>query len=133
MKKILITLSLILATNFAFAQDDAKALAMDVIKQSGSLVTMELAKNQILGMIPEAKHAEFSKDFDALMPSLYEQLSVMYTEVYTVEELKQMVAFYQTPIGKKMADSAGTIFEKTNVIQQEWGMELQTMMMKYMQ
>jgi len=133
MKKILVTLSLILATNFAFAQDDANALAMEVIKKSGATVTMEMAKNQILAMIPEAKHQEFSKDFDALLPSLNEKLSVMYTEVYTVEDLKEMIAFYDTPVGKKMSDSAGKVFEKTNMIQQEWGMELQSMLMKYMQ
>jgi hypothetical protein len=57
----------------------------------------------------------------------------MYTEVYTVEDLKEMIAFYDTPVGKKMSDSAGKVFEKTNMIQQEWGMELQSMLMKYMQ
>lgn len=133
MKKILVTLVVVLAAQFASAQDAFKADVLKVLKASGSAAQMEIAKEQVMNNIPESKRAEFSKDFDASLPALYDKMAKVYMEVYTHDDIKKMLEFYNSPVGKKIAEKASELTKKNMSASQEWGMELQGMMMKYMQ
>ncbi|MCO6161242.1 DUF2059 domain-containing protein [Flavobacterium sp. NRK F7] len=133
MKKILVTLVVVLAAQFASAQDAFKADVLKVLKASGSAAQMEIAKEQVMNNIPESKRAEFSKDFDASLPALYDKMAKVYMEVYTHNDIKKMLEFYNSPVGKKIAEKASELTKKNMAASQEWGMELQGMMMKYMQ
>ncbi len=134
MKKALFVIAFAMATQFGFAQDDAyKKDVMKVIELNGSAAQMKMAKDQILKMIPAEKQAAFLVEFDASLPSLYDKLVKVYNEVYTKDDIKAILAFYETPIGKKMTAKSGEIAEKSQAAGQEWGMGLQAMMMKYMQ
>jgi hypothetical protein len=115
------------------AQDAFKADVLKVIDLSGAAGPMASVKDQILGSIPESKHADFIKEFDATLPSLYEKIAVVYMETYTHEDIKEMIKFYESPVGKKIAKNAGPLFQKSSAAGQEWGMQLQGVLMKYMQ
>lgn len=133
MKKLFITVALFLVANFAMAQDAFKADVERVIQVSGAAAPMQMAKEQIMQGIPIEKRDAFSKDFDASLPSLYEKIAKIYMETYTHEDVKQMLKFYDSPVGKKMASSMGEITKKSSAAGEEWGMELQGVMMKYME
>ena len=135
MKKIIITVTLVLLAQFGFSQAVDEAFKKDVLKvieRSGSANQMKSVKGRIMGQIPEEKQAAFSIDFDAAMPSFYEKLAKVYMETYTKEDIKAMLAFYESPVGKKMADKSAELMEKSQAAGQEWGEGLQEMMMKYM-
>lgn len=134
MKIFIIAIAFALTANVSMAQDETfKKDVMRVIEMSGSASQMKVAKDQILKMIPAEKQAAFIIEFDASTPALYDKLVKVYTEVYTKEDIKAMIAFYETPVGKKMSEKAGEIAEKSQAAGQEWGQALQPMMMKYMQ
>ena len=133
MKKVFLTFAVIFLANMASAQDSFKADALKVIELSGAAGPMQMAKEQILQSIPEAKKMEFSKDFDASLPALYAKLATIYMQTYSAEDVKAMLAFYESPVGKKISASAGDLFKKSTAAGQEWGADLQAMMMKYMQ
>ena len=133
MKKVFLTFVVIFLVNIASAQDSFKADALKVIEISGAAGPMQMAKEQIMQSIPEAKKTEFSKDFDASLPALYDKLATIYMETYSPEDVKAMLAFYQSPVGKKISASAGELFQKSTAAGQEWGIDLQTIMMKYIQ
>ncbi len=133
MKKVILVAFLVLSSAVTFAQDAFKADVLKVIEKSGAAGPMAAAKEQILANIPEANKEAFSKDFDATLPSLYEKMAKVYMETYTHEDIKAMLKFYETPVGKKMAEKAGELYKKNMAAGQEWGMELQSLMMKYMQ
>ena len=133
MKKVFLTFALIFLANMASAQDSFKADGLKVIELSGAAGPMQMAKEQILQSIPEAKKMEFSKDFDASLPALYAKLATIYMQTYSAEDVKAMLAFYESPVGKKISASAGDLFKKSTAAGQEWGADLQAMMMKYMQ
>jgi hypothetical protein len=134
MKKIILAVAFILATQFVVAQDAAfKADVMKVIKISGATAQMDSAKKQIMAMVPEAKQAEFSKDFEATMPVFYDKVAAIYMKEYTHADVKEMIKFYESPVGKKMAEKAGVLFEQSMLAGQEWGAGLQELMMKYME
>lgn len=133
MKKLFITTAFFLVANFAMAQDTFKEDVLKVIEKSGAAGPMQMAKEQIMQNIPLTKRADFSKEFDASLPSLYDKMAKVYMEVYTPEDLKQMLKFYESPIGQKISKSSGEIYKKSTEAGQEWGVELQTIMMKYME
>ena len=134
MKKILIAVAFAFVSQVGFAQDDAfKKQVLKVIELSGSANQMKSAKDQILQMVPKDKQAAFILEFDATLPALYDKLATIYMEEYTKEDIKAMLAFYESPVGKKINEKAGVMLEKSQAAGQEWGQGLQGMMMKYVQ
>ncbi|ESU29542.1 hypothetical protein FLJC2902T_00070 [Flavobacterium limnosediminis JC2902] len=135
MKKVILTFAFVLVANLGMAQTN-EAFKKDVLKLievTGSAGQMKVAKDQILKMVPKEKHAAFLVEFEATMPALYDKMAEIYMQEYTQEDIKAILKFYETPIGKKMSEKAGIIAEKNMAAGQEWGMGLQGMMMKYMQ
>ena len=133
MKKILLVVACVLAAQFSMAQDEAfKKDVMKLLEINGSGASMDVAKTQILKMIPAAKQDAFLIEFNASLPSFYEKIANVYMEVYTKQDVKDMIAFYESPVGKKMAAKAGEVTEKSQAAGAEWGQSLQPMMMKYM-
>jgi len=133
MKKLILSVVVLLVTQLTMAQDSFKADVIKVLKASGSAAQMEAAKDQIKEMIPEAKAEEFSKEFDATLPSLYDEMAKVYMEIYTQEDIKAMLKFYESPVGKKITEKAGELYKKNMEAAKEWGMGLQGIMMKYME
>jgi len=135
MKKVLLTFALILVAQIGFAQQQDQAFKKDVLKLlelSGSTSTMKVAMDQIIQKVPKEKHSAFQKDFEALMPGLYDKMATIYMEIYTKEDVKGMIAFYETPIGKKMTAKAGEITQKSMTVAGEWASKnLQPLIMKY--
>jgi len=134
MKKLILTFAVLLVAQVGFSQDDAfKKDVLKVIEMSGADNAMKSAKTQILQMVPKEKQAAFILEFDATMPSLYDKIAKVYMETYTKEDIKAMLVYYESPVGKKIKEKAGDVLEKTQAAGKEWGEELQGMMMKYMQ
>jgi len=134
MKKLIVTFALVLLSQIGFSQDEAfKKDVLKVIEMSGAANQMKSAKTQILQMVPKEKQAAFILDFDATMPALYDKIAAIYMETYTKEDIKAMMAFYDSPVGRKINEKAGNILEKTQAAGKEWGEELQGLMTKYMQ
>lgn len=135
MKKIVLTFAFVLAAQIGMAQtnDAFKKDVLKVIEVTGSASQMKIAKDQILKMIPKEKQAAFLVEFDASLPSLYDKIATVYMQEYTHDDVKQILKFYETPVGKKMTQKAGVIAEKNMTASQEWGSSLQGIMMKYMQ
>ena len=134
MKKLIVTFALVLLAQVGFSQDEAfKKDVLKVIEMSGAANQMKSAKTQILQMVPKEKQEAFILDFDATMPALYDKIASIYMETYTKEDIKAMMAFYDSPVGRKINEKAGNILEKTQAAGKEWSEELQGLMTKYMQ
>lgn len=149
MKKLILTFGIVLVSQFGFAQtnstkpaaeiaaapvDDAfKKEVEKVIERSGASGQLASAKKQILGMIAEDKHAAFLVEFDALTAKVSESTVKIYMEEYTKEDIKAMLAFYDSPVGKKMAEKAEVIATKSQEEMMSLQGDMQALVMKYMQ
>ncbi|MFN3909546.1 MAG: DUF2059 domain-containing protein [Flavobacterium sp.] len=131
MKKVIFWSILFFISGFVQAQD-FKADVMALVKVSGGDSGIELAKKQILPLVAEKNHASFLKEFEATLPQFWDSMAKIYMEEYTHDEVKELLKFYQSPIGKKMSEKAGVLAEKGMQAGQDWGMSLQPMVMKYM-
>ena len=59
-------------------------------------------------------------------------LANIYIEMYSEKDIKEMIAFYESPIGKKINGNMGDFTKKMMGASKEWGGSLQGIMMKYM-
>lgn len=135
MRKLFLTFALVLVANLGMAQANEafKKDVMKMIEVTGSASQMNLAKDQILKMVPKEKQAAFLVEFDATLPALYSKMADVFMQEYTHDDVKAILKFYETPIGKKMREKAPVLAEKNMAASQEWAMGLQGMMAKYMQ
>ena len=132
MKKLLLAVAFILMANVTFAQSDAfKADVKTLLEVSGGMTQIEVAKKQVIGMIPADKQEEFSKEFEASLKPIIEAQENFYLTEFTHEEVKELIKFYQSPVGKKLADKLPKLTESTMPVIQQWSMSLQGIIMKY--
>lgn len=134
MKKLLLAVAFMLVAQMGMAQDAAfKADAVKFLNISGTASTFEMMTKDIVKNAPADKQAAFKKDLDASIQELIGKMADLYMTEFTHEDIKAMIKYYETPVGKKAASKTGVLFEKGQVVGQEWGMGLQSIMMKYME
>lgn len=132
MKKILFVVAFVCAANFASAQD-AKADVKKLIQLTGASAQMDMAKKQVSGMIPADKKEAFLKDFDAIIKPFQDRQEQFYLKEFTADEIKQIIKFYESPLGKKYTDKNVKLGEQNMADTQEMMGKMQELMMKYMQ
>lgn len=133
MKKLFLTLIVLFAAQVTFAQDAFKQDIVKYLNLSGQRKTFELLVKDLSSQIPVEKQADFKKDLNASLDDLMNKMADIYMTEFTHEDIKAVIKFYESPVGKKLTDKSAVLYEKGNAVGQEWGMGLQTMLMKYMQ
>lgn len=134
MRKLVIAATMLFAVQFASAQSaDFKKDVIETIKISGAAAGITAVLDPIMEQIPEDKRADFKKEFEAALPSLYDNMAETMMKYYTHDDIKKMMEFYNSPVGLKMQKNASQITKDQMKAGQEWGMQLQGLLMKYMQ
>lgn len=134
MKKIVLAAIFMLVAQIGMAQatDAMKADVKKFLQLSGATAQLEAAKKQVLTMIPAEKQAEFTKEFDASLAPVLKFQEEYYLQEFTADDLKQMIKYYESPIGKKFAQKSAGLTEASMPVIQEWSQSLQPLVMKYM-
>lgn len=132
MKKAILLLSLFF-TVITYAQETSefKKETIEFIKLTGSGAAFDDAISQIGAMVPEASKEAYKQEATATLDGLYEKLADLYMTEFTQDEIKELVAFYNTDLGKKLAEKQLSLTQKGMMLGQSWGMELQTIAQKY--
>jgi hypothetical protein len=86
---------------------------------------------ELRGMIGEAA-VSLVPEFIQKRAELDKNLAKFYTTEFTEDELKQMVAFYETPVGKKFSAKQQDILRDSIPVVQKWTIGLQNDIMKRM-
>jgi len=68
--------------------------------------------------------AKMRTDLAPRMSELNDQVAKIYAERFTEQELQQLLAFYQSPIGKKMVAEQSTIVNSSLHYAQDWATKL---------
>lgn len=143
MKKKLISLAMYCALLFvvvssASAQEkenEYQKVVNEFLEVSGSMNTLKKAVPQVLNIykkdiqnLPEEAATffdTFAKKWDTkFVDRAIELLIPIYQKYFTLEELKEVIAFYRTPIGKKMASAATAMAADGAKIGQQVTMEM---------
>lgn len=130
MKKLILGSLLFFAVQVGFAQsEDAKTY----VKNMNVKEQLEAAKKEILPSIQVGKEADFTKEFDTTVNDFIQSFTKAVDENVTADNLKAAnKAFNETKQMTPAAPKDLTAFqEKINNLQNEMGMSLQGLVMKY--
>ena len=130
MKKLILGSLLFFAVQVGFAQsEDAKTY----VKNMNVKEQLEAAKEEILPSIQIGKEADFKKEFDATVNDFIQSFTKAVDENVTADNLKAAnKAFNETKQMTPATPKDLTAFqEKVNNLQNEMGMSLQGLVMKY--
>jgi len=141
MKKIILSLVISLSVFSVYAQDDA--FTADVIKMqelNGTVATQDAMFQQIVAqlklqkpMVSDEMWGKLKKEvYDVQVAELNKKLIPIIKKHYTHEDVKGMIAFYQTPAGKKMAEKTPLITLESAQLSQTWAMGLMSKMQGYL-
>ena len=130
MKKILVLFSILFLSFNINAQDDFSKDTEKLV-QIVSENAFKPYVAQFSSMIAEDKQEAFEQELKGTFPELYAEMSKIYMEVFTHDEILELLEFYETPIGKKLADKSGELGQKGMVAGQAWAMKVQEIIAKY--
>ena len=138
----LLCVAVILVSSFIVKAQSQPADA-DIIKMqqvNGSVGSINAMYPQIEAQlrsskpgIPQTKWASVKKEvFDVEVAGLIKQLIPIYKKHFTKEEVKAIVAFYESPIGKKLASQTPLISVESMQVSQNWAKGLYGKMQAYL-
>jgi uncharacterized protein len=64
------------------------------------------------------------EEVDRAIPDLEEPLIAIYGANFSAEEVKQLIAFYESPIGRKLVGQMPTILQQSVAVSQVWGSKI---------
>lgn len=146
MKKILFGAALLLAlfvsATPAAAQGDAyQRELMKMLDKSGALASADFIMTQLIPMMKQMTIKEVPASFWDTFQAKWNQktrdkLVELYVPIYkkylTLDDLKQIVAFYESPVGRKLAAATPSMTGEGMQAGQQLGMEIAQEMMKEM-
>jgi uncharacterized protein len=127
MKTIQLFISMLLITNTCFSQTTSKTEKIKTLLEvtgSGNLgvqaVTQMIAAfKENYSNIGDEFWNEFAKEIKS--EDLVNLIIPVYDKYYTEEDVDQMIAFYKTPVGKKLIEVLPKISQESMAVGQEWG------------
>jgi len=135
MNKIIYVLAIALTTTLStFAQSDNsefKKQTIEFIKITGSGDMFDSAIEQVGANVPAEKKDAYRKEANATLDKLYSDLAEIYMEEFTAKEINELVKFYNSDLGKKVASKQNIMAQKGMMLGQTWGMGLGTIASKY--
>ncbi|SDR75953.1 hypothetical protein SAMN04515667_0572 [Formosa sp. Hel1_31_208] len=132
MKNLLFVLAFVFTFSIN-AQDTSKfkLQTVEFIKLTGTADAFDNAISQIGSMVPADKKEAYTKEAKGTLDDLYSQLADVYMNEFSEEDIAQLVAFYKSDIGKKLASKQTAMTQAGMMIGQTWGMNLSQIAQKY--
>ncbi|MEM6515836.1 MAG: DUF2059 domain-containing protein [Bacteroidota bacterium] len=132
MKKIILAIAILCAVSIN-AQESAsyKQKTIEFIKLTGTSDAFENAIDQIGLNVPEDKKEAYKKEAMGTLDGLYEKIAELYMKEFTEAEISELIAFYKTDLGKKLASKQTTLSQSSMMLGQTWGMEIGQMAQNY--
>lgn len=134
MKISILTVLLALVTTFSFCQENNayKSSLTKLVQVSGSEAAYKGALNQMISIfkqqqsnVPKEFWDEFTIEVNKnAINQLVDLILPIYQKHLTEADLLGVIAFYETPVGKKFAEKTPLITQESMLAGQEWGKQI---------
>lgn len=133
MKKLILLLFTFSLTQLCLAQANTQFRddTVKLIKMSGSAEALTDLVAQVGATVPEAKRMEFMKATSGILEDMYNDIAQIYMNEFTHEEIKQLISFYESDLGKKLASKQNTMMQKAMPLGEQWAMNLMQLADQY--
>ena len=135
MKKPIVILSLIVTFFTSYSQNESyKDVLLEYMEVQGSLDSFNNSIDQMSQMMGGQIEADKLKPImDEMFLSLVDALVPVYKNHLSIQDLKDGIKMYKTPIGKKIAQKTPLITQETMNVSMQWGMEFSSKIQELMQ
>lgn len=135
MKKPIVILALIVTFFTSHSQNESyKDVLLEYMEVQGSLDSFNNSINQMSQMMGGQIEADKLKPImDEMFLSLVDALVPVYKNHLSIQDLKDGIEMYKTPIGKKIAQKTPLITQETMNVSMQWGMEFSSKIQELMQ
>lgn len=133
MKNLLLALTLLMVVTVK-AQDAAsnfKKETIEFLKLTGAGAAFEDAIDQIGAIVSEGDREAYTKEAKGTLVGLYSKMADLYMKEFKQTEIQELIKFYHTDLGKKLAEKQLGLMQKAMSFGQAWGMEVQAIASKY--
>ena len=131
MKKIIFTLFFAISFHISAQQSSTDTKAIQLIKKTGATELFESAILQIGALVPAEKKTQFLEEANLSLDKLYVDIAEIYNVEFTGQEIEELIEFYDTDLGKKLAKKQSALSQKAMLIGQTWGMGVADLAKKY--
>jgi uncharacterized protein len=141
MYKIIFIIGLSLAMLVGHAQQtEQEKDVLKLMEVSGSAASYDLVFQQLVSQlkmmkpdVPQATWDQVKQDvFDKEIVYLKKDLIPVYQKNFTADEVKQLIAFYTSPLGLKLVDGTAKISKESMQVAQPWAMSLAGKIQSYL-
>ncbi|MEK9620367.1 MAG: DUF2059 domain-containing protein [Flavobacteriales bacterium] len=135
MKKPIVILALIVTFFTSHSQNESyKDVLLEYMEVQGSLDSFNNSIDQMSQMMGGQIEADKLKPImDEMFLSLVDALVPVYKNHLSIQDLKDGIEMYKTPIGKKIAQKTPLITQETMNVSMQWGMEFSSKIQELMQ
>ena len=134
MKKFILTALFVLITTLSFSQENNtyRSSLKKLMQISSTEETYKGALNQIISMfkqqqsnVPQEFWDEFAIEVNKdAFNNLINIMLPIYQKHFTETDLQGVIAFYESPVGKKFAEKTPLVTQESMVAGQAWGREI---------
>ena len=135
MKKSIFVIAFILLFNSAYSQsENYKDVLLEYMEVQGSLDTFNANISQMAKMVGGQIDDEKLKPiFEEMFAELINSMVPIYQNHFSIQDLKDGIQMYKTPIGKKIAEKTPLITQEIMGASIELGMKFATRLQEVMQ
>ncbi|WP_140485175.1 DUF2059 domain-containing protein [Flavobacterium sp. GSA192] len=130
MKKSLLILSFCVLSLSANAQSTSKIQKINqLLELTGSGKMAIQMMNQMMGSL-KISHSKTSEDFlkefkkEVKAEDITNMIIPIYDKHYTESDIDQLIAFYNSPIGKKMISTMPQVMQESMIVGQNWAKQI---------
>lgn len=130
MKKSLLILSFCILSLSANAQTNSKSQKIkQLLELTGSGKMAIQMMNQMMGTL-KSSHSKAGDEFwenlkkEIKAEDIENMIIPIYDKYYTESDIEQLIAFYGSPIGKKMIATMPQVMQESMIVGQTWGKEI---------
>lgn len=132
MKKLVLVFVLVSTISITAQENDTfKSETIEFLKLTGATKVFDGAIDQIGNMVSAENKEAYKKEAVGTLDALYEEMAELYMAEFTRDEIQELLKFYKSDIGKKLAEKQLTLTQKGMMMGQSWGMKVQGIAQKY--
>ena len=130
-KTLLVCLFMVTMATQAQENIDFKTETIEFLKLTGGGQAFENAIGQIGYNVVDSKKEAYTEEAMGTLDTLYAKMADLYMSEFTQNDIKELVVFYNTDLGKKLAEKQLGLTQKAMSFGQAWGMEVSQIAQKY--
>ncbi|MEA1786636.1 DUF2059 domain-containing protein [Arenibacter sp. GZD96] len=105
--------------------------AIELIQLTGATSTFDLAIDQLGVAVPVQNREAYTKEARGTLGAIYSEMGALYVEEFTPAEIEDLIRFYHTDLGKKLASKQNLMIQKGMNIGQNWGFKVSQIAQKH--